>query len=597
DPRVPRARQSPWPLIVIRTVRGVCVAAGILGFFLAFETDAPSAPLLRSLNVLFATAAIVLTVLPVLEVPWRRRDDATVSEQWLRAVVVAITLMGAFYLHHASRRNWFPLDGGLGSAPALQWWWRMTVLVWVCLGLLAVFRRVTYLGWSPATVLVLSFLTVILLGTGLLMSPYASASGRRTEFGVALFTATSATCVTGLVVVDTGTHWSRTGQTIILALIQVGGLGIMTYGAFFSLVAGRGLLVREAALLSQLLEQRMLYRVRTLVISILLTTLVCELAGAWLLAGLWPDLAWGDRLYYGLFHSISAFCNAGFGLQADSLEQHATAWQVALVVAPLIIVGGIGFVVLDNLTQLAMAAFRRHVARRPRPIDQPVVRLTLTSRFVLTTTAILLVAGMIGFLLLEHDGVLRERSWGERLVISWFQSVTCRTAGFNSVPVAPLREATLVLMVVLMFIGAAPGSTGGGIKTTTVSVTWFTLRAVMRNRRYVDAWTRSIPEVVVHRALLITSLATALVVCLTTMLLVTEHRPGRFLEYLFEVVSALGTVGLSTGVTPELTGVGRAIIILAMFLGRVGPLTLFISLASQRDASRYRYPEEPVMLG
>jgi trk system potassium uptake protein TrkH len=463
---------------------------------------------------------------------------------------------------------------------------------------LRILRQIAAARASPAFVFVASFMGLIGSGSLLLMLPAARVqpAGSPTEVGapplVAIFTATSASCVTGLVVVDTSSYWTRTGQAIILALIQIGGLGVMTFGAFFALGQGRGFLVREGAFMGKLLEADDRAALRRLIGAILLFTLICEAAGAALIATAAPEGAWQERAWFGLFHSVSAFCNAGFSLLPRNLEGLGSRWQVWGVVAPLIVIGGLGFEVLRNTAQVALAPLAPGGRdRRASP------RLTATSRLVLATTLALLALGTIGFFILERDRTLSHKTLGERLADAWFQSVSFRTAGFNTVDFTRLAPATRLVGIVLMFIGASPGSTGGGIKTVVFALLVLVSAATIRGRPRVELAGRTIPDEYVKRAAAVIALALAGLLTSTLLIVMFEQRPELFLDHLFEAASALGTVGLSTVNSATLRPISQAVLIATMFAGRVGPLTLLVALARQPAAAKYAYPSERVLLG
>lgn len=551
-----------------------------------------------ALNGTFLVLAALLSLLPLLQWWLSRSRRSFFTDNRVALVVVVITATGALAVGAVIPLSFLRETLGLGSRlEATVAWCQLAVLVWVGVGLLRLFRRISALGWSAPTVLVLSFLTLIVLGTLLLMLPRATPGVERAPFLTALFTATSATCVTGLIVVDTGTYWSVWGQAVTLVLFQLGGLGIMTFGAFFALMMGQGLLVRESALLGQLMEYRVLGNVRRLVASILVFALASEAVGAVLLSGLWADLPLGKRIFYSLYHAVSAFCNAGFTLMSDSFVEHDVRWQVWGILSLLIVVGGIGFTVLDNL--LVVAGYRLTASPRRSLFGAANLapRLNVNSRLALIVMLVLLAAGVAGLLVLETPRQWASRTWNERLALAWFQSVTSRTAGFNTVPIGELSEASQFLLINLMFIGASPGSTAGGVKTVAVATAALALVSLLRGRDTVEAYHRTIPAAFVRRALLIVALGVAVVAASTTLLVAIEDRPGRFLDHLFEATSAFGTVGLSTGITPGLTAAGKCIVLVTMFVGRVGPLTLMMALAYQEKSQRYRYPEEHVVLG
>ncbi|MBW3539754.1 MAG: potassium-transporting ATPase subunit KdpA [Planctomycetes bacterium] len=544
----------------------------------------------------------------------RHRAEVIPSALWLTGFLGVLIFGRAL-------PEWLDVDVGRGLA----------LVVWseVCLVLRALAqgirftRRITAFTREPALVLVASFGLLIGVGTGLLMLPrsYASPETMSTSFTnrlrVALFTATSASCVTGLTVVDTGgenPYWSRGGQVVILALFQVGGLGIMTFGAFFALAAGGVVPVRERATMAELLESEQLGDVRRLVLAILGFTAAAEIVGAVLLSGLWADLPLGERIFQSAFHSVSAFCNAGFALTPDSFVGWGGRWQVWGVAAGLIIIGGLGFATLYNVVLFAWS--RASQLRRDPLFGLPKakVRLSLSSRLVLVTTGFLLVAGTAAFYVLEAAGRTVAAASGRvsstdttapeaaesarpSVADAWFQSVTVRTAGFNTVDHAALEPGTRLCAIGLMFIGASPGSTGGGIKTTCFALAVLGLMAILRGRPQTEVYGRSVPDVVVKRAFAVLTLALAAVVTTTLLLVVFERRPERFLDHLFEATSAFGTVGLSSIGTKNLTAPSQMVIAVTMFLGRVGPLTLLIALAGRSRPARYEYPVERVTLG
>ncbi len=444
-------------------------------------------------------------------------------------------------------------------------------------------RRSGLVQDSPARVLVLGFAAVIALGTLLLLIPAATAPGRETHLLTALFTATSATCVTGLVVVDTATHWSWLGQVIIALLIQVGGLGIMTMSTLFALIIGKRVTLRERLVIQEAMGHPTVSGVVRLIRLVLLATAVCEGAGMLLLFGQWVGRYPAPRaLALAAFHSVSAFNNAGFDLFSVSMVPFAEDAGLVLTMAGLIIVGGIGFIVLADLWSLR----------------QNHRRVTLHTHVVLRVTALLIVFGTLFILALEWNNplTLGPLSLKGKLLAAFFQSVTPRTAGFNVVPVGGFTVPTLLLTIVFMFVGASPGSTGGGIKTTTFASLVLAVWATVRGYPQIVLRERRLPWEVVQRALAITFISLTLVVAVSMALSVVEG--GEYLPLLFETTSAFGTVGLSTGVTPDLSAPGRVLIILTMFAGRVGPLTLAFALARRsRPLPPVQYLEERVAVG
>ncbi len=439
---------------------------------------------------------------------------------------------------------------------------------------------------SPPAMVVASFALVIILGWLLLSLPEATPPGKTLSPLDSLFTATSAVCVTGLIVKDTPADFSNFGHGVILLLIQTGGLGIMTLTALFGALLGRRFSVREHIVVRDMVIGPESKSAAVSLGSIILFALLTEAVAAGLLTASWfaGGLPLGRSLVLGVFHSVSAFCNAGFSLFSTSLEQYSGNVFLNLVMMGLIVVGGMGFpVVLD----LARNLRRRLRGQRPRQ--------TLHTRLVLITSGGLLAAGAVFFFAAESPGVLRERTPGEQVLASCFQSVTPRTAGFNTVDIAALREATLLVLILLMFVGASPGSTGGGIKTATFALLVLTTLATSRGARAPATGRRRLPEAARHRAFAVFALMFTAVLFFTLFLSLTQSAP--LLTCLFEAVSALGTVGLTMGLTPRLTQVGRAAIIVAMLMGRVGPLTLALAIRPQRRAPLVSYPEEDVMVG
>ncbi|HAU31695.1 MAG: Potassium uptake protein, TrkH family [Desulfotomaculum sp. 46_296] len=441
-----------------------------------------------------------------------------------------------------------------------------------------------FAGLDPAKFLILGFAAVILAGAALLCLPFASAAGKSTDFLTSLFTATSAVCVTGLVVVDTGTYWSFWGQLIILVLIQTGGLGIMTMATLFFLLMGKRIGFKERMLIKEGLNQLDISGVVKLAKTVLFFTFITEGAFAVILASrLYYTVGWPRCLWYGLFHSISAFNNSGFDIFGNvfgmfkSLTAYVDDPIIVFSITTLVIVGGIGFSVVMNISRI-----KQH-------------KLSVHSWLAIVMTLILIAGGTLLFLLFEWSNTLKPLTWEGKLLASYFQSVTPRTAGFNTVDIAGLRSATQFLLVILMFIGASPGSTGGGIKTTTFGLLLVAIWSHARGKEDVEIKNRRIPTEQVYKALGVALLSGFLVIAVILLLNLTEK--ASFLPVLFETVSAFGTVGLSMNMTPTLSDFGRILIILTMFVGRLGPLTLAYALAQGRQRSVVRHPVEKILIG
>lgn len=437
---------------------------------------------------------------------------------------------------------------------------------------------------SPPRILVLGFSAIILLGSGLLMLPFSYNGEEAPRFIDALFTATSATCVTGLVVVDTGTYWSTAGQLIILAMIQIGGLGFMTMATLFAIALKRRISLKERLVLQEAFNQTSIEGIIRLVRKVVLYALTIELVGAILLSIRFMfDMPVGEAIYKGVFHAVSFFNNAGFDVMGEyrSLVDYVGDPLVNIVTMLLIILGGLGFVVLSDLVE----------------IRNPKWKFSLHSKVVLSMSGFLILAGAAVILLFEFTNArtMGPLGFGEKLLAAFLQSVSPRTAGVNSVDLAGLRQATQFVIVILMFIGASPGSTGGGIKTTTFTALVGAVIAMVRGKEDVVLFKYRLAQERVYKALTVTLFAFALVIIATMILSTTEDH--NFLMILFEVTSAFGTVGLSMGLTVQLTLTGKIIIILMMFIGRLGPLTLTYALGPKQGRALYRNAEGKIIIG
>lgn len=440
-----------------------------------------------------------------------------------------------------------------------------------------------------------SFLLLIASGTcGLRWLP-GLYTGKPLGWLDALFTSTSAVCVTGLIVVDTATVFTRAGQAWILLLIQLGGLGIITFTTLIVAMLGRRLSLAHEAISASVSDIAPHVDYRTLARDVVLFTFGIEALGAVLLTlAWWPVFGFREALWYGVFHSISAFCNAGFSTFSDSLISYRDSSMILLVVGLLIVAGGIGFLTLEELYQSLKAR------RQGR-----FFRMSLQSRVILLTTGILIVGGWAPFVWLEWDNVLDGLSiWG-KLVNGLFMSITPRTAGFNSMDYAQASDSTNFLTILLMFIGGSPGSTAGGVKTTTVALLGLLAFSRFRGRNTSDLWGRTVPEQTIQRAVGLSVASFTLVTFCLLILTTAEGGGGRspvrdsFLKYMFEAVSAYNTVGLSMGVTATLTVASKSTLILLMFLGRVGLTTAAAALVLARPdpAGEFRYAYEDVVVG
>ncbi len=434
---------------------------------------------------------------------------------------------------------------------------------------------------SPTQVLVLGYLVVIAIGTILLSLPTATIPGEETSITDALFTATSATAVTGLIVVNTATHWTLFGKVVIMLLIQIGGFGFMTTSTLVMMLLGKKITLKERLIIQEEMNTNSLKGLIELVRYVVILTLVIEVFGALLLFLKFIFLmSPGRAVFFAIFHSISAFNNAGFDLFGNSLEFFVTDWYLVLVITGLFMIGGIGFAVIAEVYNCRQ--FKK---------------FSLHTKVVLTISFLLIIIGTLVIFGLEYNNpdTLGRLSLSGKVAAAYFQGVTPRTAGFNTIPFSKMTRASIFFMTILMFIGASPGSTGGGVKTTTFGTLLVVLWSLIRNRDDVVIFQRRLSHMTIFKALAVVLIGVLLIITVVMVLTVTEEKA--FLDLFFETVSAFGTVGLSTGITGSLSMTGRFLIILTMFIGRVGPMTLALAIGGQREKFSIRYPEEKIMIG
>jgi trk system potassium uptake protein len=441
---------------------------------------------------------------------------------------------------------------------------------------------------TVARTICLGFAAVITAGALLLLLPGAIVSGQWGNPIEALYMATSAVCVTGLAVVDPGSYYTVFGQAVLALLAQIGGLGYMTATTVLMILLGRKFKLKDKIAIQQSLDAPGLAGLKQLLKSIIAVTVICELTGAFVLMTVFvPQFGWSKGIWFGLFHSISAFNNAGFALLPDNLVSYVDNPIVIGTIGTLIIVGGIGYPVI-------MEAF---VGLRDRR-KQPNFRWSLHLKVVVMTTLMLLAAGTIAFwgTELNNPKTLAPLSGGSRLLSAWFQSVTTRTAGFNSIPIGDMTTAGLFITIAWMFIGASPGGTGGGVKTTTFTVLQACTVAVLRGRDDVICYERRLPTGLILKAVGVV-FGSGMTVVVSTMLLALVDPKFEFLPLLFEATSAFATVGLSMGISAQLSIGGKLIIIATMYIGRVGILLLISALFGDPEASTLRYPEDQLLVG
>jgi trk system potassium uptake protein len=455
---------------------------------------------------------------------------------------------------------------------------------------------------NPSRIVFISFIVAILAGSALLTLPISAPEGKpRVKYVDALFTSASATCVTGLIVKDTSKDFSLFGQIVIIVLIQAGGLGIMTMATFFLLLFGRKVSFRDTASVDNSLGRSGFSNFRHFMFYVLLVTFTIEALGTLILFSKIVnspvnDYPFGKSLYVSAFHSISAFCNAGFSLYSDNLVRFNDDPVVVLTVAFLIIIGGIGFLVIYNFLNLRF--WKKDRIERGR--------LSLHTKVVLFGTGILLAVGFFAFLIFEWNGTMKGMPFWQKSLNSFFCSVTPRTAGYNTIDYSQMSKPGILTTMFLMFIGASPASTGGGIKTATFVVLIVTSWSMIKGTNSVSIFRRSIPARIIQETVGVILLSTMVVMIMSVALSITEQYSdfgygpddmGSIPKIVFEVISAFGTVGLSTGITPFLSDLGKILLTLTMFIGRIGPLVAALAIGQREIPPEVTYPEERIMVG
>ena len=435
---------------------------------------------------------------------------------------------------------------------------------------------------SPYRKLIFGFLVAIFVGTILLRLPFSLKENQDITVLDSLFTIVSAICVTGLSVVDVSQVFTSTGQLIILFFIQLGGLGVMTVSIIVFLLIGKKMSFETRELLKEERNSNSNGGITNFIKHLLLTVFVIEILGASILAyGFSKYYSLKRSIFYGLFHSVSAFCNAGFSLFTNNLEDFRYDKLISLTVSFLIILGGIGFVTINSFV----------IIKRKK-----IKNLSITSKFTLFITFLLLTFGTILFLMFEYNNssTLKDMNFLDKIINSFFQSVTLRTAGFNTVPLTNIKPATIFISYILMFIGASPGSTGGGIKTTTFGILILYALGVLKRKEYVEVFKRRIDWELINKALAIVIISLFYIIVVTTIILSIESFTTD--KVIYEVISAFSTTGLSMGITADLGRISKLILVVTMFIGRLGPMTVALAFTSNKKSS-IKYPKEDILIG
>ncbi|MCM3340873.1 TrkH family potassium uptake protein [Paenibacillus sp. MER TA 81-3] len=437
------------------------------------------------------------------------------------------------------------------------------------------------LHWTPARVLVTGFLFIITIGAILLKLPISTAPGHSLSIVDALFTATSAVCVTGLVVVDIGTTFSAFGQGVIISLVQIGGIGFMSVALLFYLMLGKRISLRERLILQESINANSMEGIVRTIKRVIIFVFVIQGTATVILMLHWSShMSLTQAFYYALFHSVSLFNNGGFDLFGSSFQQYAGDFLTNLIAFLLVLSGGLGFIVLAELYDYPKSR-----------------RLSLHSKVVLSMSALLVVVGAIFIFIFEvtNPNTLGSLTWDGKLYASFFQSISARSSGTATLDIADMRQVTQFFLIILMFIGASPGSAGGGIKTTTFAILLAAVYAMLRGREDAVLFRHRLAKDQIVKALTIIFLALFMVLSVSMLLAVTEDEP--FISILFDTVSAVATVGMSMGLTPEMTPFGKLVICMTMFIGRIGPMTLAYALGNRKEQSLFRYPEGKIMIG
>ncbi len=459
---------------------------------------------------------------------------------------------------------------------------------------------------TPGQIVLTGFVLIAIIGMFLLMLPVSNVHGWWTNWLDALFTSTSAVCVTGLVVLDTGTYWSLFGQIVIILLIQIGGLGFMTMMTFFFLALGKRVTFHDRLLLQSSVNSSHVQGIIQFVKYILGSAFAIEAVGGILLSTVFiPQYGWGKGIWFGFWHSISMYCNAGFDLIGgfQSFTGYVDNWTLSLTVCALIVIGGLGFSVYVDLIEYFGSKLSMKKIDDRKVYSKPVHALSVHSKIVLVTTGVLIVGGAFTFYMLERSNpaTMGNLSGSGKFLASLFQSVTPRTAGANTIDQAAMTSPSRLVTNVLMFIGGSPGSTAGGIKTTCIATIFITVWSVLMGKKRANCFHREIPSMTIRRAMCVFTIGMAVVIL--TFFIVMVNNPDLNSDFLlFEVFSAFDTVGLTCGVTTHLSSVSRMAIIIAMMIGRVGPLTIASVLTStekreRKNEGQFKLPDGNILIG
>ncbi|WP_375559240.1 TrkH family potassium uptake protein [Bernardetia sp. OM2101] len=594
-------------LLLIKTLSVICsaIALGFLVYRYGFHVDAPiERVIFGTLDIIFFAFAIFFIFRVIYDSHW----IDFLRKNWFEALLIAFVIFCGiinYILNFRITYYYFELLGFSNPELSNQHFLSIYMLLMIGLDLTRITTHLSEISYKPATTFLLSFVLLILMGAGLLMLPTMTPGKTSLDLIDAIFTSTSASCVTGLIVVDTATAFTLKGQIVILVLIQLGGIGMVSFATFFASFLTQGVGIKHQSIIQDYLSSESLVSATKLLRKVVLITLFIELLGTIGIYYAWDEELWeqsqqfedvGQKIFFSFFHSVSAFCNGGFSLfsggMADTNYKIDRMYNLHFIIVWIVVLGGLGYTTIEDIF-----SFRSIKERFVKPWKQ----WNVVTKINVYTTMTLLVIGTIGFLLLEIEK-LTDRTIIQAFVTALFQSMTTRTAGFNTMDFEALNPATIMMCLVLMFIGASSGSTAGGIKITTFVLVFVAAVASIRRQERIVIANRTIPDELIRKAFAIFIFAIAYnILAIFLLLLVQEPSSPNdtkfILKIIFEQVSAFATVGISMNLTGELSFWGKVIIIMSMYLGRVGTLTLALALSNAVVTNSYRYPNAHVMVG
>ncbi|EJF08055.1 MULTISPECIES: TrkH family potassium uptake protein [Pontibacter] len=569
------------------------VAIGLLLYAHGVVTDPDTVQL-----IFYAIDAIlgVFVVIYLLRILYGFERVKFLRRTWFEGALMAIILVnhvGTYLFDFPVIYNIFEGIGMPLSVEIYRVLVSLYMLLLLVIELLETRVHLKTLQVKPAVTFLMSFLTLISLGTAMFMLPKMTNDPDGMRFVDALFMATSASCITGLTVVDPGTYFTFSGQVILLLLVQLGGLGVMTFATFFATLMRQGIGIKQHVAMFEIMESESISFTKGLLRKLIIMTLSIEAIGAVIVFATWSNevefVGLGSKIFFSIFHAVSGFCNAGFSLFPEGLYSNPLqgAYVLHLTIAALVILGGIGFpTIIDVLSPRAMRA----------RMDMPWRNWKMMTRVTVYSSAALLAFGTITFFLLEYFNTLSHLNFAEALITSFFQSATTRSSGFNTVDTSAISVPALLIMMMLMFIGASPGSMGGGIKTTTFTVIILSVWTTIVGKRNIEIGKRTIPHSVSYKAFAVFTFAVGFNILFLIILSISDAQFD-ILRLAFEQVSAFATVGLSTGITAGLSDVGKTVIILSMYIGRVGTLTLALAISTRATSTAYKYPDTHLAIG